>query len=86
MTFEMNPDFPRQLAEQVRRLQVAMESVSSGYSGKPVNEVREALIDSVRSVGNGASLTDPELTDVVTLISQGKRVWISDIGSIVAED
>jgi hypothetical protein len=86
MTFHMNPDFPRQLAEQIQRLGAALTSVSSKYAGRPVAEVRGALLEAVNAVGNGASISDPELSVVATRISEGKRVWITETGSIMSDD
>lgn len=35
---------------------------------------------------DGASITEPDLTATVTLISEGKRVWIEPDGTIMADD
>lgn len=86
MTFQMNPDFPRAVAEQVRNLKAALERVSTSNSGQPVDSVRVALLAAWTGVGNGASISEPELTTVAGLISAGKRVWLEDDGKIMAED
>lgn len=86
MTFQMNPDFPRTMAEQVRKLKAALESVSTLNSGQPVGSVKVALLAAWTGVGNGASISEPELTTVAGLISAGKRVWLEEGGKIMAED
>ncbi|KTS70379.1 hypothetical protein NS206_00495 [Microbacterium testaceum] len=86
MDFKFNPDFARQMHRQLRKLQAAVEKVSSEYSGKEMQTVRRALRLQWAAVGNGAKISDPELTNVATLISQGKRVWLGDDGILMAED
>lgn len=86
MTFQMNPDFPRQMAEQVNKLKAALESVSKSHSGQPVDAVRVALAAAWNGVGNGASISEPDLTIVAGQISAGKRVWLEDNGKIMADD
>ena len=86
MTFQMNPDLPRAMAEQANKLKAALESVSTLNSGQPVDSVKVALLSAWTGVGNGASISEPELTNVAGLISAGKRVWLEDDGKIMAED
>ncbi len=86
MTFHMNPDFPRQMAEQVARVKAALEGVSDAYLGRPIDEVKAALVAAWNGVGNGASITDPDLTTVAGRISAGKRVWLEPDGRILSDD
>ena len=86
MTFQMNPDFPRAIAEHVNKLKAVLESVSTAQSGQPVDAVKVALLAAWTGVGNGASISDPDLTTVAGLISTGKRVWLEDNGKIMADD
>lgn len=86
MTFQMNPDFPRAMAEQLHKLQAALEGVSTARSGQPVDAVKTALLTAWTSVGNGASISEPDLTTIAGLISAGKRVWLEDNGKIMADD
>jgi hypothetical protein len=86
MTFKMNPNFPRELADQMNKLKAALESVSTSKSGQPVDAVRVALLEAWTGVGNGATISEPDLTTVASLISNGKRVWLEDNGKIMAED
>lgn len=86
MTFHMNPDFPRQMAEQVANVKAALEGVSDAYSGRSIEEVKVALVTAWNGVGNGASITDPDLTTVASRISAGKRVWLERDGRIMSDD
>ena len=86
MTCQMNPDFPRAMAEQVQNLKAALEGVSTAHSGQTVDAVKAALLTAWTDVGNGASISEPDLTTIATLISAGKRVWLEDNGKIMAED
>ena len=86
MTFQMNPDFPRAIVEQVNKLKAVLESVSTAHSGQTVDAVKVALLAAWTGVGNGASISDPDLTTVAGLISAGKRVWLEDNGKIMADD
>ncbi|WP_292708589.1 hypothetical protein [Microbacterium sp. 67-17] len=86
MNFKMNPDFPRQIQEQVNKLKAVLGGVSTEYAGQNVEVVRDALRTRWHAVGNGARVTDPELTNVATRISLGKRVWLEDDGKVMSED
>ena len=86
MTFQMNPDFPRAIAEQVDKLKAALESVSKAHSGQAVDAVKVALLAAWTGVGNGASISDPDLTDIAGFISAGKRVWLEENGKIMTDD
>jgi hypothetical protein len=86
MTFQMNPDFPRAMAEQVHKLKAALEGVSTAYSGQAIDAVKAALLMAWTNVGNGASISEPDLTTIASLISAGKRVWLEDNGKIMADD
>ena len=86
MTFQVNPDFPRAIAEQMNKLNAALESVSKAHSGQTVDAVKSALLSAWTGVGNGASISEPDLTTVARLISAGKRVWLADNGRIMADD
>ncbi|MFF2277947.1 hypothetical protein [Agromyces sp. NPDC058126] len=86
MTFQMNPDFPRQMAEQMNKLKAALEGVSDSYSGQPVETIKVALSGAWNSVGNGASITEPDLSNIASQISAGKRVWLEDNGKIMTDD
>lgn len=82
----MNPDFPRQLNEQVSKLKTVLEEVSTEYAGRDVESVKAALSARWSAVGNGARVTEPDLTTIATRISLGKRVWLEDSGAIMSDD
>jgi hypothetical protein len=86
MTFQMNPDFPHAMTEQLNKLKAALERVSASNSGQPTDSVKIALLAAWTGVGNGASISDPELTHIASMISAGKRVWLEDNGKVMAED
>lgn len=86
MDFKMNPDFPRQMQEQMNRLKAVLDGISSEYAGQDVAVVKEALRSRWHAVGNGANITEPDLTTVATRVSLGKRVWIEDNGKIMSDD
>jgi hypothetical protein len=86
MDFKMNPDFPRQMQEQIDKLKAMLDSISSEYAGRDLTVVREALRSRWRAVGNGANIEEPDLTTVATRVSLGKRVWIEDNGTIMSDD
>lgn len=86
MDIKFNPNFASQMNQQLRRLQAAVEKVSSEYSGQELHTVRRALRLHWTAVGNGAKITDPELTNAATAISKGKRVWLDGTGNLMAED
>ncbi|WP_217584205.1 hypothetical protein [Microbacterium sp. GbtcB4] len=84
--FQMNPDFPRQMQEQLNKLKAVLDEVSSEYAGQDLEVVKTALRSRWRAVGNGADVTDPDLTNVATRISLGKRVWMENNGKIMSDD
>lgn len=86
MDFQMNPDFPRQMQEQLNKLKAVLDEVSSEHAGQDLEVVKTALRSRWRAVGNGADVTDPDLTNVATRISLGKRVWMEDDGKIMSDD
>lgn len=86
MDFQMNPDFSRQMHEQVSKLKTVLNDISAEYAGQDVEVVKAALQSRWRAVGNGADVTDPDLTNVATRISLGKRVWLENNGKIMSDD
>ncbi|MBP3978696.1 hypothetical protein [Microbacterium sp. BLY] len=86
MDFRMNPDFPRQMQEQINKLKAVLDGISTEYSGEDVEVVKDALRTRWNAVGNGAKTTDPDLTNIATRVSLGKRVWIEDNGTIMSDD
>lgn len=74
------------IAAMVRRIQVTVEEIVEEYLGRPVDEVRPALAARWAATNDGAQITEPDLTRVATQISDGKRVWVTNDGTIMAED
>lgn len=86
MDIQWNPDAGEVLAGMVKRIQIAVEEVADEYLGRPVDEVRPVLAARWAAANEGAQITEPDLTRVAALISDGKRVWVTDDGTIMAED
>ncbi|MEA9987066.1 hypothetical protein [Subtercola sp. RTI3] len=86
MSFHWNSNADQILAQMVANTAAAIYEVCRDFSGRPVDEVRPALAARWAASNEGASITEPELTNVATLISQGKRVWAEADGRIMAHD
>lgn len=86
MDIKWNPDADRIIAQMVANVAAALDEISRDYAGKPVEEVRPALAMRWAAANDGASITEPDLTNVASLISQGKRVWVEPDGRIMADD
>lgn len=86
MSFQWNSNADKILAQMVANTAAAVEEISRDYSGRPVDEVRPALAARWAESNAGAAITDPELTNIATLISQRKRVWVEPDGKVMADD
>jgi hypothetical protein len=86
MDIKWNPDADRILEQMVDNVATALDEVSREYAGRPIEEVRPALAARWAAANEGASIAEPDLTNVARLISQGKRVWIEPDGRIMADD
>ncbi|OUZ06747.1 hypothetical protein BHE97_18560 [Aeromicrobium sp. PE09-221] len=68
--------FEKDIMNEVRReTQGFFDSFSRRYKGKPVSTVKAALAREWKSKMDG-KMTDPELTDYATLISEGTRIQV----------
>lgn len=86
MEMKWNPNADQILTQMVANIATAVDEIVRDYAGKPVQEVRAALAARWAAANDGASITEPDLTNVATLISQGKRVWVEPDGKIMADD
>jgi hypothetical protein len=86
MDIEWDRNVESKLREMVQRTQRALAHVNEQYAGHPVDEVKVALASAWAASNDGAAITEPDLTEVASLISNGKRVWIEDDGRIMADD
>ena len=86
MDMQWNDDAGSVFAGMFSRIQTVLVDVSRDYSGKPVQDVKTALQERWAAASDGASIRDPELTGAATAISNGKRVWMEDNGTIMADD
>jgi hypothetical protein len=80
------PRLPPRDGGTAKQIRAALEHVSTSNSGQNIDSVRVALLEAWTGVGNGASISEPDLTTVASLISAGKRVWLEADGRIIAED
>jgi len=86
MNIKWNPDADQIMAQMVANVVAAVDEISRDYAGKAVDEIRPALAARWAAANDGASITEPDLTNIATLISQGKRVWVEPDGRIMADD
>lgn len=78
--FKMSPGWEKELEKAIRPAmkdiasdyQKMFDSLSRRYKGRPVSEIKPVLKREWSRVGG--SISDPELTDYATLISEGTRI------------
>ncbi len=83
MEFKMNPGWEKTVEDMAvkamsERFQPILDSVFDQYAGRPVEEIKPVLSNRWATGNQGASLTDPELTNVARAISDGTRVVMRD--------
>lgn len=80
--FKMNPDWEKQLGKATEKALKSMASdyqkmldvLAKRYKGRPVSEIKPALQREWKKIGG--SITDPELTQYASSISEGVRIQI----------
>lgn len=82
--FKFNPGALEQIGRQavggfIRQLQPALDSLFDRYQGQPVDVVKPALSAEWRAKA-GKPLSEPQLTQWATLISEGKRIVLQNGG------
>ena len=78
--FKMSPGWEKELEKAIRPAmkdiasdyQKMFDSLSRRYKGRPISEIKPVLKREWSRVGG--SISDPELTDYATLISEGTRI------------
>ena len=78
--FKMTPGWEKELEKAIRpamkdiasEYQKMFDSLSRRYKGRPVSEIKPVLRREWSRIGG--SISDPELTDYATLISEGTRI------------
>jgi len=60
--------------DEAKKLQKMMDDLLRRYKGRPVAEVKSALTREWKK--DGGKITDPELTEYATHISEGTRIKI----------
>ena len=79
----MNPGAEKAIADLAvkamsDRFQPILDAIHAEYAGQPVDIIKPVLAERWASGNTGASITDPELTNVAQAISDGKRVVMVD--------
>lgn len=62
------------LSRYATRLQAALDGVHERMAGRPVEEVKPALLTTWQAATTDGNITDPELTTFAQAISDGRRV------------
>jgi hypothetical protein len=80
--FQFNEQGLRQLEREVIRkvapeVQRIFDSVYRTHNGKPVDQVKPVLKLAWERQGGGARISDPELTNLATAISEGTRIKVT---------
>lgn len=83
MKFKMNPGAEKAIADMAvkamtDRFQPILDTLRAEYAGQPVETIKPVLAQRWAAGNDGASITDPELTNVAQAISDGQRVVMVD--------
>jgi hypothetical protein len=68
------------VAEQAKKAQRMFDSLARTHSGKPLAEVKRAVRQGWRGLGDGWDITDPDLTEYATVIAEGGAVKVQSGG------
>lgn len=82
MNFKMNSDFEKQVRavadravkDEAVKIQRLFDSLNRRYAGQPIEVIKPVLKREWQR--NGGTLTDPELTEYATHISNGTKIRI----------
>lgn len=89
MKFTMKPGAEAELQKMAfeaisKRLQPVLDGLHAEYAGHPVDTIKPVLAQRWAAMNDGASITDPDLTNVAQAISDGKRITFVN-GSLTAD-
>lgn len=73
----------RQLAQNIVD---TLDRFQAEYAGQDVSVVKPALLSAWASTNEGAHLGEPTATKMAEAISERRRVWIDEHGSIMVAD
>lgn len=65
-------------------LQPVLDGLLAEYAGQPVDTIKPVLAQRWAAANEGASIEDPDLTNVAQALSDGKRVIFTD-GKLITE-
>lgn len=79
----MNPGAEKAIADMAvkamtERFQPILDGLHAEYAGQPLENIKPVLAERWAAGNDGASITDPELTNVAQAISDGMRVVMID--------
>lgn len=83
VNFKMNPGWEKTVGDMAvkavtNQFQPILDGIYDEYAGQPVDLIKPVLAQRWSAGNTGASITDPELTDVAQAISDRKRVRMTD--------
>jgi hypothetical protein len=83
MKFEMNPGWEKAVGDMAvkaisEKYQPILDQLLAEYTGQPVDVIKPVLAERWAAGNTGASITDPDLTNVAQAISDGTRVVMTD--------
>lgn len=85
MSSDTHHDAGRDVHAQIRELQAVVDKVSTDMCGHPSAEVRDALQREVDALGNGASISGPDLTSCAEAVAAGRSMRLTDEGRLVRD-
>jgi hypothetical protein len=85
MQFEMNPGWEETVAQMAfeatsQRFQPILDGVHTEFADQPIDVIKPVLAARWAKGGEDASISDPELTNIATAISEGRRVILTNGG------
>lgn len=83
MQFKMNPRAEQAIADMAvkviaDRLQPILDNIYAEYAGQPADVIKPVLAQRWASANTGASITDPDLTNVAQAISDSHTARLID--------
>lgn len=80
---KMDPGWEKSLGDMAvramsERYQPILDGLHDEFAGRPIDEIKPVLARRWAEGNEGASITEPELTNVAQAISDGKRVVMTD--------
>jgi hypothetical protein len=79
---EMNDGWQEEVSRMAfeamsKRLQPVLDQILEEHGGQPAETIKPVIAERWAAANEGASITDPELTNVAETISRGERVVLT---------